>query len=238
MPKRFTEADKWRDKWFRGLPPGFKLAWLYVLDNCDAAGVLEVDEELANFQIGIALDWSGFLEASKGRIEDLGTGKVWVRRFIEYQYGELSKECRAHNPAFASLEKHGLKERVSKGYPKGIQRVQDKDKDKIKDKDKDKEGDARGSWILPPEFDDPEVRCLLDEFDAMRSRERKPIKDLAATSKVFRHFDDRDHLVYALETCIANRYQGLKPDYRKPKPNGFVVGEKKSIKDLIIQPGE
>ena len=60
------------------------------------------------------------------------------------------------------------------------------------------------------------IRGLLSEFVVMRRRIKKPIRDLTATSRVFRQFDNRDHLQYALETCIANDYQGLKPDYRPP----------------------
>jgi hypothetical protein len=82
MGKRFTESDKWRDKWFRALRPEFKLAWLYLLDNCDAAGVIDLDQELADFQIGIALDWSQFLTHCDGRVEQLKSGKFWVCRFI------------------------------------------------------------------------------------------------------------------------------------------------------------
>jgi hypothetical protein len=36
-------------------------------------------------------------------------GKKWlVVKFIEFQYGELSADCRGHNPVFVSLTKHRL----------------------------------------------------------------------------------------------------------------------------------
>lgn len=142
MAKRFTETEKWKDKWFRGLSSKHKLAYLYLLDNCDHAGVIELDEELADFQIGEPIDWNAFLEAGQNRIVRTSGGKLYIAKFIEYQYGKLSKDCKAHNPVFASLEKHNL----LKGYLKGIQRVQDKDKDKDKDKDNDK--DSLESQVL------------------------------------------------------------------------------------------
>ena len=215
MPKRFTETEKWKDKWFRQLRPEYKLAFLYLLDNCDHAGIIDLDEQLADFQIGATIDWTGFFLACGDRIASVHGDKKILTRFIEFQYGELSQDCKAHNPVFASLQKH----RVSKGYPKGIQRVQDKDKDKDKDKVKDKEGECEGErsgWSIPERLDSPRVRELLSRFEQMRRKIKKPIRDFANSSLVLDRFDDESHLVYALETCIANDYQGLKPEYRQP----------------------
>jgi hypothetical protein len=52
------------------------------------------------------------------RLVKLECGKYFISSFIGFQYGELSKECKAHNPIFQSLEKHGI-ERVCIpfGYP-------------------------------------------------------------------------------------------------------------------------
>ena len=49
------------------------------------------------------------------RIVNLPCGKWFIPKFIEFQYGKLSEDCKAHNPIFLSLEKHGI-ERVSIGY--------------------------------------------------------------------------------------------------------------------------
>lgn len=123
MAKRFTDSDKWKDRWFRSLSPSFKLAWLYLLDNCDQAGVIELDEQLADFQIGQQVDWKAFIDACGDRIRDLENGKLFVLKFIGFQYGtKLSANCKAHNPVFQSLEKHSL----SIPFPKGIERVHSK----------------------------------------------------------------------------------------------------------------
>jgi hypothetical protein len=134
--KRFTETTKWSDPWFRKLPPRAKLLWYWLLDNCDAAGVIDPDLELAGFQCGFEINQST-VEMIGDRLDKLPCGKYLIPKFIPFQYGELSSECRAHNAVFASLEKHGI-DRVSKGYPKGIQRGQEKEKDK------DKKGSVRG----------------------------------------------------------------------------------------------
>jgi hypothetical protein len=141
--KRFTETTKWEDPWFRKLPPHLKLLWQWLLDRCDHAGVIDPDIELASFQVGYPFP-DGVLSEIQGRIIELTSGKFYIPKFIEYQYGKLSRECKAHNPVFASIEKHGI-ERVSIGYPKGINTLQDKDKDTDKDKDEDKDEDE----VLP-----------------------------------------------------------------------------------------
>lgn len=225
MAKRFTESDKWIDPWFRGLPVEFKLGWIYLLDNCDTAGVIDLDEPLADFQIGTALDWDAFRSQCADRVVVLPNGKLWICRFVEFQYGHLSRDCRAHNPVFNSLERNGIDfERVSKGYPKGIQRVQDKDKDKDKDQIK-KRGALKiqsidDDWVLPEDWDSQPLRDALDAWAAMRSKIGKPVRSKSSTSKVFKHFDSADHLIYAAEFCEGNQYQGLKPDYRPASSGG------------------
>lgn len=221
MAKRFTDSDKWSDTWFRALSAEHKLAWLYLLDNCDTAGVIDLDKPLADFQIGTALDWDTFLANCSTRVTALKNGKLFVVRFVEFQYGKLSRDCRAHNPVFASLEKNEIEnDRGSKGYSKGIQRGQDKDKDKDKDfKEKENECDF-DDWIFPDGWDCPEARQALDAFAAMRRSIKKPIRSKESTSKIFKGFDDVQHLIFAAEFCEANEYQGLKPEYRPPKSKG------------------
>lgn len=140
MAKRFTESAKWADPWFRGLEPSHKFAWLYLLDNCDTAGVIDLDKPLAEFQIGMKVHWHEFLEACDGRVAELECGKWWIVGFIKFQVGEISEECRAHKPIIKSLEKHNLSELYQKGIDRvsipSLGTVQDKDKDKDKEKDK------------------------------------------------------------------------------------------------------
>jgi len=140
--KRFTETSKWGDPWYRKLSPQAKLLWAWLTDNCDHAGIIEPDLELATFQIGYAMGMDTLSELGE-RLTMLECGKWLIVKFIPFQYGELSRDCKAHNPVFASLEKHGLK-----GYPKGIHTPQRGDQDTDKDKDKDKKGDERGRPTL------------------------------------------------------------------------------------------
>ena len=134
MAKRFTETGKWKKKWIRELSPEMKLFWFYLLDNCDHAGIWEVDIELAAFQIGIELDESEILNTFNRKIVPFKPGKWFVPKFIVYQYGELNESNRAHNSVIKILTKYKL----YKGLTKGLQGPMDMDKELDMDKDKDK----------------------------------------------------------------------------------------------------
>lgn len=132
--KRFTETTKWTvNPWFRKLPPRLKCLWQFLVDSCDAAGVIDPDWELVSFQIGEPVDPED-LASFGDRVEILPSGKLFIRGFIAFQYGELSPTCKPHTPVYKSLLANGI-ERYSKGYPHPLETLEEKDKDKDKDKD-------------------------------------------------------------------------------------------------------
>ena len=137
MAKRFTDTGKWKKKWIRELSPEMKLFWFYLLDNCDHAGIWEVDIELAAFQIGIELDESIILNTFNRKIVTFKPGKWFIPKFIDYQYGELNKSNRAHLSVIKILTKYKL----YKGLTRGLQDPMDMDMelDKVKDKEGKKE---------------------------------------------------------------------------------------------------
>ena len=108
MAKRFTATEKWNDPWFRGLPPHLKLGWFYLCDNCDPCGVIDLDAGLANFQICAEIDWNELFRVTAGRVEKLPNGKLWLTKFVRYQYGKLSGDCKPHVPVINLLRRHGI----------------------------------------------------------------------------------------------------------------------------------
>ena len=122
MAKRFTESDKWKDKWFRRLPSAEKLAYLYLLDCCDMAGTIELDEDLAEFSMGCPTDWDGLVMGSEGRLVLLPCGRLWVTKFIAFQNGQLSEKCNAHLAIIKLVERFAIP--IDEGYLKGTGRVQ------------------------------------------------------------------------------------------------------------------
>lgn len=106
--KRFTDTEKWRDPWYRQLPPNAKLLFHFLYDTCDPAGVIEIDWPLVEFSTGIAITEKEFREHFEGRFEEVGKKKFLLTKFIPFQYGTLSRYCMGHNPVFAALAKHGI----------------------------------------------------------------------------------------------------------------------------------
>lgn len=234
MAKRFTDSEKWQDRWFRRLPPDQKLAYLYLLDRCDMAGTIELDDELAEFQMGCPTDWEGLVESSEGRIVRLPNGRLWVSKFIAFQHGTLSEKCNAHSAALKLIERYELPVDCAPATPisnenkggttKGSGRVQEPLAKGPGNSNSNSNGNSNGKgnginkekeeWIIPEHVDSPKVRDLLREFEKMRARIGKPIRSVANTSRTLNHFDDASHLEYAIDFCIGNEYQGLKPEYR------------------------
>jgi len=54
--KRYTNPERWSTPRFRKLSAMTKLLYLYLLDNCDWAGFLEIDSERIAFDTGISID--------------------------------------------------------------------------------------------------------------------------------------------------------------------------------------
>lgn len=160
MSSRFTETEKWDDKWFRSLPPLSKLVFQFICDRCDLAGFYEIDLEDMAFRIKAeSNDLRGAVKGlSRGYLapsEDIYDGTViWVKNFLHYQKNlPLNPENNAHKhiirkiairlDIFKSvkaqiLEKLGAKEPLFRGTGIG------------KGKVKVEEGDARGRNFKPP----------------------------------------------------------------------------------------
>jgi hypothetical protein len=142
MAKRMTDTDKWKKRFVRELSPQHKLLWFYILDDCNHAGIWEVDIEVASIRVGYELIHDMLPQAFLDKIVIFDNGDKWfIPEFIDFQYGELNPNSNVHKSVIALLQKYNLE-----GYLKGLQtlpnRVQDKDKAKdiviVKDKVKAK----------------------------------------------------------------------------------------------------
>lgn len=109
MAKRFTDTEKWKKHFIRGLDAPYKLLWIYILDECSAAGLWDVDIEVAQIKLGVKLKKDVAINSFDGRITVLDKGTKWfIPSFIEFQYGNLSSNNKAHTQTIIILNKYGL----------------------------------------------------------------------------------------------------------------------------------
>lgn len=83
--KRFSETEKWDDPWFQELAPPAKLLFLFIIDRCNNAGFLEVNEAgiLHHTRMDPRALPGAWRDCSKGII--VRDGWAWVRRFLRHQ---------------------------------------------------------------------------------------------------------------------------------------------------------
>lgn len=156
MAKRFTDTTKWAGSFFGELTIAQKLAWIYLCDNCDMAGVWRVNMRLLNFQVGTDYTLDDLQHAFGDRIFAFDDQtKILIMSFIEFQYGctaeNLNSSSRVHASVLKILNSHRLSEHS--GYPTGTLSgtLKDKNKDKVKviDQSKSKEqGQLAGGDFL------------------------------------------------------------------------------------------
>ena len=147
MAKRFTDTNKYKKPFIRGLQGAYKLLWDYLYHDCDHAGIWIVDFEVAQLYLGKDMpvnheDALRYFNNDEKRIIEVDNGKKWfIPSFIEFQYGELNEQNRAHNSVIQILKKNNLyKNRPLKSSLEGaMDKDKDKDKDMVKDMVKDME---------------------------------------------------------------------------------------------------
>jgi hypothetical protein len=118
MAKRLTDADKWKKPFIRSLPVEYKLFWLYILDDCDHAGIWQVDTAVAELRLGIKLSLQkaqGFFEEKIVVFDD--QTKWFIPDFIRFQYGEFNEANKMYKSIIPVLKRHSLIPHLSSIYP-------------------------------------------------------------------------------------------------------------------------
>lgn len=131
MAKRFTDTEKWKKPFLRGLNAPLKLFWLYLVDDCDHAGIWQVDMVVANLKLGENISEEEALKAFGDKLVVFDEGTKWfIPSFIEFQYPSgLSETNKAHVGIIKTLNKYNLTTEI-KGDLSPLQGAKDKDKDK------------------------------------------------------------------------------------------------------------
>lgn len=116
MAKRFTDTEKWDKEWFRLLSPRQKCFWQFLCDKCDHAGIWSEDFGLASFRIGETVSREDYDTTCGHRIVRLDDTKVFIPRFIEFQYDiglnphdrKLNEKNKAHLGVIRQLQRNGI----------------------------------------------------------------------------------------------------------------------------------
>lgn len=218
MAKRLTDTDKWKKPFVRGLDAPYKLLWFYILDDCDHAGVWQVDEDVAKIRVDQSIDFIIAKDLFKEQIQIIDNGNKWfIYDFVEFQYGTLNPENRVHKSVLDILNKYKIKPLRSP-----LQGAKDKDKDKDMDKDKEQEPKS--------EFD-----LVFDSYLEMRKKIKKPATEEAirlVKEKLTKMCGSNELLkIRILNQSIINSWQDVY-DIKIPKPqNKIDTPEIKNIKE-------
>jgi len=117
MAKRLSDTDKWKKPFFRGLPSEYKMLWLYLLDDCDHAGIWHVDTEVAEIRLGIKLSLQKAQGFFKEKIVVFDNGTKWfIPDFIQFQYGDFNETNKMYKSILPVLKRYDLIPHLSPIY--------------------------------------------------------------------------------------------------------------------------
>ncbi len=141
MAKRFVDTDLWQKEWYQDLDLKEKLLVRYIFENCDCAGIWNINFKLASFIIGETVSMNDIEEINKKKQQFtiISDSNIFIDDFIKFQYGTLSENCKPHKPVIEKLKKYGLFETSSKGFQKGYKTLEEKEEEEEQEKEKEKE---------------------------------------------------------------------------------------------------
>lgn len=206
MSKRFTDTEIWKEQaWFNELPPLYKLAWMYVTDSCDHAGIWKIDVvqlkkdtgidtfDLRDFIEKCNLDYDRFTgeKITKERVKIVDNKWLWLTGFIQFQYGNKEGVVRENNitkSATDILKSLSIyDEGINKGFltlEKGSGRVV---KGTARDKDKDKDNIDKE---VSKKYEVPTVEDVEEYFEEKGEIIKRDIP--LEAEKFWNHFEDAE----------------------------------------------
>lgn len=217
MAKRFTDSTKWNDNWFFNLTNEEKLAWIYILDTCDHAGIWEKNMRLLNFQIGSNLVENKLKEVFEGKFIEI-KDKWFIPNFIRFQYGNtfLTSNTPAVKSARERLIDIGFVKVDINGNLTLIQQLNnpcltlteglDKSSETLKDKDKDMDEDKSEDRVIVKDVN----------MDENINKIKDMIMDIFKDERVVRYLDKKDmDAIERIDKYNFNLHYNLLLEYNK-----------------------
>lgn len=118
----------------RSLEAPYKALWIYLLCECDHAGIWDVELDVAQMRMGMKIDPEKAIEKLRGSAIPIDGGTKWfLPEFVAFQYGTLKPANRVHASVLSVLSKYGIDPNdisQNKGLASPLKGAKDKDKDK------------------------------------------------------------------------------------------------------------
>jgi hypothetical protein len=155
MAYRLTDTNKWSDVWYSNLRPIEKLLFIYLCDNCDCAGFIEVNIRKWANEIGNNhKDVEGALKGlSKALIYSNDSECLYLRTYLKHQkHFPLNEKDNAYKGILSRFENYSYKfgiveiNEFIQGALEGLIRGNDNDKDNDKINSLNKEDIKLGTW--------------------------------------------------------------------------------------------
>lgn len=112
MAKRFIDTEIFNDPWFMDLSPNTKLLFIYMITNCDHAGIIDINWKLTEFQTGIkqlTKSYNTLIRELGNRIISLKDTYFFIPKFISFQYPGFPKShVRQQEGAIRRLKEFNL----------------------------------------------------------------------------------------------------------------------------------
>lgn len=110
MAYRFTDTVKWNDTWFCELKPLSKLLFLYLCDQCDIAGFLELNVKKISFDLGTGKQEveRSVKEVSNKLIYSKDKRFIFIKKFLQHQRNLPLKETNKAHIAIINLLNQNL----------------------------------------------------------------------------------------------------------------------------------
>jgi hypothetical protein len=173
MSKRFIDTDIFKDEWFMDLSVPGKLLWIYIITNCDHAGIVKFNQKLIQFQTGIKELPRVTKELSK-RLVTVSEDLYFIPKFLDFQYpGFPNSKAPQQNGAVKILERYGLFKNGSLTVSNSSVTVSDSLRE-LPNSIGDVKGEEDGNEIFPEE-----IEKVFKKFLEMRLKLKKPATDYA-----------------------------------------------------------
>ncbi len=230
MSKRFIDTEIFNDSWFMNLPPNSKLFFIYLITNCDQAGIIDLNNRLAEFQTGIeglanSLE-TIYKEFGEKRIIHLSENYYFLPKFVKYQYPNgLSDNVKAQKSVIDKLIEFNIDPvTLTKQLGNSYQTVQDKDKDKDKDKEtlKGGVGEKSADEYFDPEIDIELVREISNYFGFSEIRNPDKFRQIFMFLNILETDGQADHFREQFTAYISYKEQSHEARFSFPRFLGSI----------------